>query len=218
MGTYMNQSYKRSMLFIWGISFSTSICFAKEITSIKSVQDLQDIVRATILHQQGYSLTPSESLYAQITVTLDTFKNDAWVKRRKKDIETFMRENPAPKTGPSAPGAGPAAGSSAPKQAKEITSVKSVQDLQNVVRATILQQPGYSFTPSQKLYDQINTALESFSDDAWVKRRKHDIEKFMLEHPIARTTPQGNQQHQNQHPKIYSKQCVLAMRTQLRNF
>jgi hypothetical protein len=83
--------YKIVVLFL---SFFALFFLAKEITSVKSVQDLQEVVRATILNTPGYTLTPSERLYVEIDTALDTFKNDAWVKRRKKDIEKFMREHP----------------------------------------------------------------------------------------------------------------------------
>jgi hypothetical protein len=78
---------------LW-LSFFVLFSFAKEITSVKSVQDLQDVVHATILKTSGYTFAPSTQVYTEITATLEKFKDDAWVKRRRKDIETFMREHP----------------------------------------------------------------------------------------------------------------------------
>jgi hypothetical protein len=66
----------------------------KTIEKVQTVQDLQDFVSAAILKKPGYTFTPSAALYAEITTTLDKFKDNQWVKNRRKDIETYIQNHP----------------------------------------------------------------------------------------------------------------------------
>jgi hypothetical protein len=58
-----------------------------------------------------------------------------------------------------------------------VDRVNSVRDLQNVVHAMIRRTRGYTIEPSSQLFTEINTALETFRNDAWVRGRANDIRR-----------------------------------------